>query len=940
MLNKINIKISYAGIVFIFLMLVFLLPDFAIAATLDTGIDYAEDIGLGADDPRIIIAKIIRVVLGFLGIIAVALIMYAGWLYMSSGGEEAKVEQAKTVLKNALIGLIIILSAFGIVSFILSRLIGLIDGSGVGPGGGPGGGGMAGGSGALGACSIESVYPEPNQTIPEVSRNTSIIITFKEEVDPATICNDAGGNANGICDTGEYIIADNVKLFHSDQEDDCMALGGTCSSLVSEINVITNDNKTFILMPENYLGSPSENIWHTAYLSNNILKKDGSSGIFDDCYTDYFKWSFRVSNKVDLTPPIIKNNGVYPIPDNESDNVSVSSSPVQATGKIIVRNNPKVYTVSGTSSPNPIGGSSGASVSGSYLCSEDGTITASIVSGTPNTVSVSGVVGVVSGDDVSDNVASLGCGLTLSPDSGSFTVGDSWEIPVVSEKTADNLTIGSTVYTFISDPSSGNNIQVGADINETALNINTALATHSEIDSTLSGSEIFLTAKVAGVSGNNILLSSSSLYSASALSNAFEIEAMTGGVDSVAVTSINDKKDKPRNVTIQVNFNEAILPISLSGTADEVKDSIRVVNYLGLDGEACSKNQDCASDNCVSNVCSGVSSLLGDGSSCSEDRECKSFKCDSGICSGDYLAGKFAVSNLYRTVEFISDNKCGVNACGESIYCLPENSRLKVEITASELASCSNDTECATRSPYNTCEACDDCNTLNKACRNSGLNYPMSDSSSLIGVMDVSLNSLDGNRDDDSDGPASYFNENSPVVALGDNFVWSFYINDKIDLSPPTIISTKQVDDIGVEGYLNNGAGGANLNNPIIVEFSKLMMSKSLRTGDDIINNGKDDVRHKLINLWSLSSQPLGYWIKKENIDDSSPLDGEPDFTEAFITHSLFSDSTAYRAQVGSGVKDIYQNCYKPSVGPSCTGVDASNPSCCSGVVSSGSECP
>lgn len=81
-----------------------------------------EVIGLGDTDPRILIANIIRIILGFLGIIAVILTMYAGWLYMTAAGEEDKIDQAKKILIGAVIGLVIILSSFALATFVLDRL--------------------------------------------------------------------------------------------------------------------------------------------------------------------------------------------------------------------------------------------------------------------------------------------------------------------------------------------------------------------------------------------------------------------------------------------------------------------------------------------------------------------------------------------------------------------------------------------------------------------------------------------------------------------------------------------------------------------------------------------------------------------------------------------------------------------------------------------------
>jgi len=111
------------------------------------------------------------------------------------------------------------------------------------------------------------------------------------------------------------------------------------------------------------------------------------------------------------------------------------------------------------------------------------------------------------------------------------------------------------------------------------------------------------------------------------------------------------------------------------------------------------------------------------------------------------------------------------------------------------------------------------------------------------------------------------------------------------------------------------------------------MLNSSLATGARDINNGSTTVSHKLINLKSSSPAATGYWIGNDNID-TEPLDGEPDKTISWIKHTPFSESMSYRAQAGSGIRDIYQNCYKPSAGANCQ-VTATNPSCCFGVATS-----
>jgi hypothetical protein len=104
----------------------------ASAQNLNTGINFVANTGLSNQDPRVTIANIIRIALGFLGVIAVGLIIYAGFIWMTAKGDEEKVGQARKIMTSAVIGLIIILAAFGIASFILSRLLGATGGGSTG----------------------------------------------------------------------------------------------------------------------------------------------------------------------------------------------------------------------------------------------------------------------------------------------------------------------------------------------------------------------------------------------------------------------------------------------------------------------------------------------------------------------------------------------------------------------------------------------------------------------------------------------------------------------------------------------------------------------------------------------------------------------------------------------------------------------------------------
>ena len=60
------------------------------------------------------IARIIRVAMGFVGIILLLLILKAGFMWMTSGGDDEKVKEARKTLINAIIGLFLMLSAYSI----------------------------------------------------------------------------------------------------------------------------------------------------------------------------------------------------------------------------------------------------------------------------------------------------------------------------------------------------------------------------------------------------------------------------------------------------------------------------------------------------------------------------------------------------------------------------------------------------------------------------------------------------------------------------------------------------------------------------------------------------------------------------------------------------------------------------------------------------------
>ena len=87
-----------------------------------------------ATDTREYVVNIANFALGFLGLIAVLIIIYSGFLYVTSAADSDGVENAKSNIKNSVIGIFIILGSFAFVNTILTA---------------PGGGGAGGAGGNL-----------------------------------------------------------------------------------------------------------------------------------------------------------------------------------------------------------------------------------------------------------------------------------------------------------------------------------------------------------------------------------------------------------------------------------------------------------------------------------------------------------------------------------------------------------------------------------------------------------------------------------------------------------------------------------------------------------------------------------------------------------------------------------------------------------------------
>ena len=99
-----------------------------INAQLNAGVDSAGYDRSNATDLRILLPNLIQLALSMLGIVYMILIFMAGYNLITARGEEEKVLKAKGTLRRSTIGLIVVLLAYSISSFVANLVEGRIIG--------------------------------------------------------------------------------------------------------------------------------------------------------------------------------------------------------------------------------------------------------------------------------------------------------------------------------------------------------------------------------------------------------------------------------------------------------------------------------------------------------------------------------------------------------------------------------------------------------------------------------------------------------------------------------------------------------------------------------------------------------------------------------------------------------------------------------------------
>jgi hypothetical protein len=876
-------------------------------------------------DLRGAIVLVVKYILGFLGILMVIIILYGGYVWMTAGANADRIIKAKKIIINATIGLIIILTSFAIVSLIFREL-----GRGLGDGGDPCPGCRNDRwRSGIGLGPIESVYPEPNQR--EVSINTWIAVTFKEPINPATICE---GLSEGKCAGGNM---KNVEICALGESGGCVVDGEipvpdnfSKDELAATKVYQTSDGRTFVFYPNKYLGF-EDGINRDFYvvLKSGINSKLTNESIFARWGGQQYHWQFTTNGELDLDPPeVLSTNtvlnprgmtsvsGVFPDPDKLADSYSPGSSPTATTFSFAIAGDShskiKSQVTASATPPEASFGSAPATLTGTY----GGTQTGGVVVGVNgNTISITSGLGFIESQSYAGgSVIPLGNGLQLNLSSVAES-GNSWEFDVTPAQAGDSIELldGESVignYVF------GVDIQKGSTISDTLANIKNSL-----LDNPISSS-VFKECTSCVTSGVETLVTGEAgrryqLRFKPAGDDPTRADlvlfAKGDGTSATETVVIGDKPDVARNAIFQIHFNEAINPLVVEAGAFTVR--------YGASGGA--------------------------------------------TLDGTAVATAH-ISNQYRTIELLGTEPCpvenSVNQCGNLITCWPVNglleanpndyahksTRFQVSIAAAPLRTCTGDAGtdnwCALW--QGTCSAGERCLRTRDMAYYPGVDV----TKALLGLIDMSGNSLNGSFDyyinpdrsnkvegraqgqsgsattnGRSGRPAYDLNQSSPWYAsstpntlgvgsgYGDDFSWSFWLSDKVEVRSPLVSKIEPIGDALLKDFRK----------PVQVTFDKIMRSSTLRPG---WNYGDDQrsrsERYLVFDTITRRANPIGYWITNFGVDVNN--DSFSDYTRADILHSQFDPNVTYGPQAGSGLQDVYQNCYLPGVGPA----DASAVTC------------
>ncbi len=113
-------------VIFIIFLFCFLITDPILAedSLEEAGkVAYPEKVAAGAVPPQLVIARVIKIFLGFLGVSMVGLMVYAGFMWIFSEGNTEKITKARGIIIGSAVGFALILTAYAITDMAISGIV-------------------------------------------------------------------------------------------------------------------------------------------------------------------------------------------------------------------------------------------------------------------------------------------------------------------------------------------------------------------------------------------------------------------------------------------------------------------------------------------------------------------------------------------------------------------------------------------------------------------------------------------------------------------------------------------------------------------------------------------------------------------------------------------------------------------------------------------------
>lgn len=286
--------------------------------------DIGSSIGLGTSDLKQVVINIINWVLGIMALVAVAMIIYGGVLWLTSHGNANKIDKAKRVIVSAVIGLIIILISWAIVSYVVKTFVNVTNTEPAScniPGDPCGNCLLCSNQGVCNvpdpACGLPpSVFAvreiltshDGNDNSEQVNRCSSVMPRFNHTVDSATV---------------QAAVSNPLNALKVVQATTGAAVNGTWS---------TADRSIVFKLPSEALYESFND--YVTYLPKSIT--DTSGKLLEQCTADgmcsevgdHFEWVFTTSDQVDEVVPSVTT--AYPVTDGEPGypDTDVSREPI------------------------------------------------------------------------------------------------------------------------------------------------------------------------------------------------------------------------------------------------------------------------------------------------------------------------------------------------------------------------------------------------------------------------------------------------------------------------------------------------------------------------------------------------------------------------------------------------------------------------------------